>query len=295
MEVIISKVCGLCAGCRFAYETAINENKKGNLVTVFKEIVHNKTVNKNLMNFGIKLENNINNLTSNETVIIRAHGEPRTSYEFFDKNKIKYVDCTCFNVKKIHNAVDYCSKNGYKIIIIGKYKNSGKGMHPEVFGTIGWCNNSEILIEDEQDLDKFKGVVKDRLYLVCQTTFNIKKAEFLISKIEEICKLQNNELIVNNSICSAQKIINECALELAKRVDLMVVVGGKNSSNTIELYNNVKDVVKTVFIENIEEWQIIFEDENINLSNLGKIGLTSGASTLKEELQQLKSYIEKSL
>ena len=111
MEVTIAKVCGLCAGCKRAILTAKEELEKGNSVTIFKEIVHNPTVNSMLKNAGVKFEEEINKLNKDSTVIIRAHGEPPETYKYLNDNKIKFKDCTCFNVEKIHKSV----KNFYNI------------------------------------------------------------------------------------------------------------------------------------------------------------------------------------
>lgn len=291
-NIEISKVCGLCAGCKRAIIVANEELKKGNKVTIFKEIVHNKNVNQMLVLAGAKFEDNLEALTNNETVIIRAHGEPPETYDYLNKNNINFKDCTCFNVEKIHTLVSDYSKNGYKIIILGKSK---KSIHPEVLGTMGWTFGNYILIENEDDLDKLKIIKNTKLYLVCQTTFNLKKADELIEKIKAITKENNNQLVVNKSICNAQKQINISSAELAKNSDVMIVVGGKNSSNSIELFNNVSSICPSIFIEDINNWKTAIEQANIKLSTDTRIGITAGASTNKEELFELKQKIENHL
>ena len=287
MEIKIAEVCGLCAGCKRAILTAQEELKSGKNVTIFKEIVHNQNVNSMLKTAGAKFEEDILKLNKNDIVIIRAHGEPPKTYKYFQEKEIEYKDCTCFNVEKIHKDVENFYKQGYTIIILGKHK--GK-IHPEVLGTLGWANEDAVLIEDEEDLVKLKQI-KNKMYLVCQTTFNIDKADKLISKINEISKSKNCELIVDKSICSANKIINVHAKELAENSDVMIVVGGKNSSNTKELFNNIKNICPTIFIENIYDYKQELKQNNIVLSKTNKIGITAGASTMKEELENLKQLI----
>ena len=287
MEIKIAEVCGLCAGCKRAIQVAKDELSKGKNVTIFKEIVHNKNVNSMLKNAGANFENDINNLNKNSVVIIRAHGEPPITYEHLQQKGIDYKDCTCFNVEKIHKDVEDFYQKGYTIIILGKYKDK---LHPEVFGTLGWTNDDAILIEDKEDLTKIKNV-NNKIYLVCQTTFNIDQAENLIDKISELAKSKNVEIIVNKSICSVNKLINKSSKELAKNCDVMIVVGGKNSSNSKELYNNLKDLCPTIFVEDVNLYKHELKVNNIVLNSQTKIGLTAGASTMKEELEVLKELI----
>ncbi len=290
MNIEISETCGLCAGCTIAINTALNTAKGNKNVVLFKEIVHNKNVNKMLENEGIKTIQNIEEIPSNSTVILRAHGEPKSTYEYLKKNNIKYKDCTCFNVTKIHEKVEEYSKKGYSIIIVGKHGSFEK-IHPEVLGTIGWCESAPILVEKLEDLKNFNPQKQKKFYLICQTTFNIQKADEIIEKISKICEDYGCELIVNKSICSAQKQINEKSVELAKKVDFMIVVGGKNSSNTQELYNNLQKYTKVVFIEDVNEVFEALKLNNLPLSKNIKIGLTAGASTQKEELLMLKQML----
>lgn len=290
-NIFISKVCGLCAGCKFAIDTAEAQAKQGK-VALFKEIVHNKNANQKLINLGIRTIDDLQSVCPDECVILRAHGEPPETYEFLKSNNINFVDCTCKNVTKIHDLVKQFSDDGYKIAIIGKYgKHTGK-MHPEIAGTIGWCKDP-ILIEDEEDLKKIENLKNEKIYLVCQTTFNEAKADKLISNIQSICNQKNLELVINKSICGAQKAINISSVQLAKECDIMIVVGGKNSSNSIELFNNVKNYTNTIFIEDINDWFSELEKNNFKFNKNTKIGITAGASTLKEDLTRLKKLIIK--
>lgn len=292
-------MCGLCAGCENAVNQTLKLLQMGKSVTLFKEIVHNKNVNNFLQQNGAKIADTLDEILKNKqmsnqnfVVVIRAHGEPPETYEFFKKNKIEFCDCTCINVKRIHEAVEMHYQNGYKIILIGKYGKKNGVIHPEVFGTLGFCKNNAILIEDEEDLTKIDADKFSKFYLVCQTTFNIKKAEILIEKITEICKRNGNKIVVNKSICFSQKLINEHSLSLAKNCDLMIVVGDKNSSNTTELANALSKVTTTVFLDNTKNWKNIFSSQNIKFFEGQKIGITAGASTLKVEIENFKTELE---
>ncbi len=301
-NINIAKICGLCAGCNAAIsetEKLLQSNKN---VTLFKKIVHNKNVNKYLQELGASTHENIeeiiewkNNIGENSVVVIRAHGEPPKTYEILDKHKLDFADCTCINVKRIHQCVEKFSGNGYRIILIGKYGKQSGTMHPEISGTLGWCKGGAILVEDEDDLMQIKFDQSTKFYLICQTTFSIDLAENLIEKAKEICNNLGKELITNKSICFSQKLINQSSVELAKSCDLMIVIGGKNSSNTNELFKNISKFCKTIFFEDIEDWKDEFAKNQIVLSKDLKIGITAGASTMQSELQKLKTMLEQEI
>lgn len=292
-KVKIAEVCGLCAGCQNAIRTAEQKITTSEQVVLFKEIVHNPHVNDYLINLGIKTIDNLNELSPDYHVILRAHGEPIETYDYLNSNGISFSDCTCVNVKKIHELVSNYSNMGYTIIIIGKYGKTNGKPHPETTGTIGWCKTQPILIEDVFDIEKIENSHANKFYLVCQTTFNEALADEIINQTTNLCRNKNKEIVVNKSICGAQKRINEFSVNLAKNSDLMIVVGGKNSSNTKELYNNVKQYSPSIFIEDISSWQSAIEEIGFKLTKDTKVGLTAGASTQKEELFELKELIIK--
>lgn len=292
-NIKISETCGLCAGCKRAVDKTLEHVQNGESVTLFKEIVHNKNVNNFLSGKGVIFVDEIEKLTNSGIVILRAHGEPKSTFDFLNAHNISYDDCTCPNVKNIHKQVESFNANGFKIIIIGKYgKHSGKP-HPEIVGTIGWCKNEPILIEDIEDVKKLEDVSEKDFYLVCQTTFNAILVEDIISKVSKV--LKNKNLIINKSICYAQRKINSDSAKLAHESDLMIVVGGKNSSNSLELYKNLKSITNCIFIENINDWKSACDENNIKITTNTKIGLTAGASTFRNELEDLKNLINKYL
>ena len=276
-NIKISQICGLCEGCKNVIETTKAQLNKGRKVTLFKEVVHNKNANKFLNSLGAQIKTELTDLNSDELVIIRAHGEPPKTFEYLNENRIKFKDCTCPNVKKIHNSTQNYMLQGYEIIIVGKHN------HPEVMGTQGWCLGGAIVFKNA------------KLHLVCQTTFNSNKFDELEQKISEIAKQNDCELIVNKTICNAQKLINLYSVELAKQSDVMIVVGGKNSSNSIELFKNVSYYCPSIFIEDVNNYKLELENNNIKINKNTRIGITAGASTLKEELLELKTLIENDL
>lgn len=294
-NIEIAKICGICAGCKYAIDTTIKQLHDGQNVALLKSIVHNKNVNNMLKNLGAVIIEKPIDAKKNQIVIIRAHGEPPETYEVLKNSKLKYIDCTCKNVQKIHECVYQKHKDGFCNIIIGKYgKHSGE-IHPEVFGTLGYAGENAILIEDEDDLIKISNSKEKKFYLTCQTTFKMDLVDKFIKQITDICKAGGKQLEVSRTICGAQIAINKSSLELAASKDIMIVVGGKNSSNTVELYKKLSEASNCVFIEDINDWKSAFDEKNIVLSSDIKIGITAGASTMRSELVDLKNMIEKEI
>lgn len=284
-DVYISEICGLCYGANNAINKTREALKNNKNVVIYKEILHNENVIKELINTGVTLKNDLNEIDKNDYVIIRAHGEPLSTFNDLESNKINYLDCTCPKVKLINHLVKEKEEKGYKIIVIGKHN------HPEVIATIGWCNTPTVIEEEEQ----IKNIRFDyeKYYLVVQTTFSRNKAELFIEKIESLMKEKGKEFDYKNTICNAQKNINIKAQELANKVDVMIVIGGKNSSNSKELFNNVSNIRPSYFIENPTDVLSLIKENALNSKQ--KIGITAGASTMKEDILETKKLIENNL
>ncbi len=287
-KVIVADICGLCYGSNRAVEGAKQATKNNSNVVLFKEILHNKNVMKILKENGATVKENLADIEPNDYVVVRAHGEKKDVFKYFDENGINYLDCTCPNVKRVTDEIDKKNSEGYKIIILGKHGFDGKPMHPEVEAAIGWCDDP-ILIEDESEISGID-LSYDKYFLVVQTTFSMKKAEDFICKISKLMKEAGKEFDYSNTICSAQKIINKSAEKLAREVTVMIVLGGKNSSNTKELYNNMSNRVKSYLVENLDEAKELVDNGLITSSDI--IGITAGASTPKEDILQLKNFFE---
>ncbi len=273
-----------------AINSALDSLKSYGKATLFKEVVHNAAVNKMLESKGVKIKNNLSDLSSEDFVILRAHGETPATYKYLNEHNIKFKDCSCVNVQKIHECVANFSKT-HTIILVGKYgKFSGK-MHPEIEGTIGWCAHPPVLIEDEADLDKLKAIKHKKLYLIFQTTFNSDLADKLIEQISKIAEQNSCSLEINKSICLAQREINKSSRTLASNCDLMIVIGSNHSSNSVELYKALQPITKTIFFEDVSTWRSELKKHGVVLNKNIKIGITAGASVMKEELEMLAKQI----
>lgn len=274
------KVYGTCAGANKAIEAAYKlkkENKDKNIY-IYKEILHNPYIINELLKDDIKCIDDLSILNENDILIIRAHGEPKETYDYLNSHNIEYYDATCTNVLKVHNLATQKQKDGYKIIIIGKKT------HPEVTGTNGWINNEGIIIEDKDDYKELNN--NDKYFIVCQTTVSHKKLQELLNYMNE----NNISYEIENTICNAQKLIQTSSVALAEQMDIMFVIGGKESSNTKELFNLCNEVTKTYYFSDIKDFFNFIKKEKYTLNT--KIGFTGGASTPKEQIKEYANLLE---
>ena len=271
---------GVCMGSNNAINMALElkSKYKEKNIYIYKEVLHNEYIINMLTKLGIKTANSIDEVKKDDILIIRAHGEAKETYDILNKKGIKYYDATCENVSKIHKLVIDKYKENKKIIIVGK-KN-----HPEVIGTNGWTNNTSLIIESKDDYKQLNK--NEEYYVVCQTTIN----EQLFTDLIEYMKNNNYKFEYKNTICYNQKAIQLSSVNLAKNMDYMFVIGGKNSSNTKELYNMCSKVCKTYFLYDINDYYDFIKVQKYTKNT--KIGFTGGASTSKEQIYEFSRLLE---
>ena len=277
MKVKIAKNAGFCFGVKRAMKMAWDELEKSNDgIYALGPLIHNKQAVLKYEENGLKTINEVNDVPTSNRMIIRSHGVGESVYIESDKKGLDVIDTTCPFVKKIHEiAKDYYSK-GYKVIVIGDAK------HPEVMGINGWCNNEAIIIKTNEDLENVELEKSNKYCIVAQTTINVD----LYNKIVEALSEKLEEVVFNNTICSATKVRQEAAKEISKEVDMMIVVGGKHSSNTQKLVQICMEYVPTLAIETVAE----LNEEDFK--NYNTIGLTAGASTPDWIIEEVINYIE---
>ncbi|MDK2799925.1 MAG: hypothetical protein PWP27_1213 [Clostridiales bacterium] len=269
MELIVGETAGFCFGVNRAIDTVYknvehpNKQVKTKIYTL-GPIIHNQQVVEDLTSKGIDVINSIDDIKDNNVkVIIRTHGISKKIYNDLETKSFEYIDATCPYVKKIHKIVEKYYNDGYSIIIVGD------SQHPEVVGINGWCNNSAIIINS---LDNTKENFKctDKTCVVAQTTINREKWDKITQYIKQKCP----EALIFDTICSATNLRQAEAEEIAKKVDIMIVIGGKHSSNTQKLAQICRCFCKNTYhIETFEELP-----QNLNYFNK-KVGITAGAST----------------
>ncbi len=258
--ITVAKTAGFCFGVNRAVEFLENTD---NPTATLGPIIHNTAVVENLKSNGVTAIDKIDELPDNTVLAIRTHGVGKHVYDEIDSAGYKYVDLTCPFVKKIHKIVAEKYADGYKIVIIGDKK------HPEVIGINGWCENKAIVALDISDLS---GKIEeyDKVCVVSQTTMDRKT----FTKIEKFLKNHCQTIQVFDTICSATNERQTEAEELAKKSDVMIVIGGYHSSNSRKLAEVCKKYCKDTYqIECFEDFP-----QNIDIS-AKNVGITAGAST----------------
>lgn len=284
MEIIVGKTAGFCYGVKNAVDKATEELEKSKDVCCLGEIVHNSKVVKELEDNGMKFIENLSENTEKSKTIIRAHGVPMSIYEEAEEKGIELVDLTCPKVLKIHKIVSEYADKDYFIFLIGNK------VHPETLGTASFCGINSCVIELEDDIDeaieKLKDSNKNDLLVVVQTTFSMEKFNKYIEHIKSNIG-ENINLEVINTICNATKIRQEETEEMSKQVDFMIIIGGKNSSNTKKIYEiSCKNCQKVICIEDKSE---------INLSDfdgVNKVGIMAGASTPQKSVDEVVDLLK---
>lgn len=272
MSVKVAKNSGFCQGVKKAVDVAMSIETPA---YVYGELIHNETVLKKLEERGVYTVSDLQDLKGKK-VIIRSHGVGKAVYDYLNENSIEYVDCTCVFVNKIHNIVRENYLKGKQIIIIGNAN------HPEVIGINGWCNNTAIIYNGEEDMtfDNSK-----EYCLVVQTTYDHKTVEKYIKNLQNAIKMLDR----NNTICYTTLGRQKECEALSIESDLMLVVGSKNSSNTRKLYDIChKNCSNTYLIETISDAKSVKVEKNI------KIGIVAGASTPPELIEEVKNLMKES-
>lgn len=278
MEVKIAKNAGFCFGVKRAMKMAwdeLQESEDG--IYALGPLIHNKQAVLKYEENGLKTVEKVCDVPKSKNMIIRSHGVGENIYKESREKDINIVDTTCPFVKKIHEIAKQYHSDGFKIIVIGDSK------HPEVIGINGWCNNEAIIIKTLEDIQNMNLNKSEKYCVVAQTTINVD----LYNEILEALSNNLDTVIFNNTICSATKVRQEAAKEISKEVDMMVVVGGKHSSNTQKLVQICKNYVPTLAIETVDEL-----NEN-DFTGFNKVGLTAGASTPDWIIEEVISFIEK--
>ncbi|WP_346935394.1 bifunctional 4-hydroxy-3-methylbut-2-enyl diphosphate reductase/30S ribosomal protein S1 [Clostridium sp.] len=278
-EVTLANKAGFCFGVKRAVEETIRLREKYDKdIYTLGPLIHNNDVVKSLEEKGIysiTLEEAYN-LKENDVVVIRSHGVGKNVFDHLRRNNVIIENGTCPYVRNIQQKVEEYYNKGYNIIIVGDDK------HPEVIGINGWCNDKAIISKDGENIDAIKG----KVCVVSQTTEKQSNWEKVLNRIISLAK----EIVAFNTICNATEERQESASKLSKDVDLMIVLGGYNSSNTTKLYEICKkNCENTYHVEKVDSSLLnMIGNENIN-----KIGITAGASTPEYVIEEAISKMKK--
>ena len=284
MEILLAKSAGFCFGVQRAVDTAYEHADEKNVYT-YGQIIHNEEVVGDLAKHGVKIiEDDELDQIKDSKVIIRSHGAEKSVYDILEKNGNVIIDATCPFVKKIHNIVmDECKKD-HTVIIIGDKK------HPEVKGIMGWCMSEPVVIGTEEEAEKFvqsclNGEYKpsENISIVSQTTFNYRKFNNVVDIIRN--KLYN--VTAYKTICNATSVRQREAQEIASKVDAMIVIGGRNSSNTQKLYEiSKKECENTYYIQTLVDLDLT------TFESVSRVGITAGASTPNKLIKEVHGRMD---
>ena len=258
-EIRRAENAGFCFGVRQAIEKAEKaaEESVGRIFSM-GPLIHNEMVTDNLAAKGISIISSLDEVDEGSTVIIRSHGEGRNFYDESEERGIKLIDATCPFVARIHKLVNETAK---QVVIVGDAN------HPEVKGINGWCVTSAVIVSSYEEAE---GMTGDDFFVVTQTTIRQKMLDDVLRALNE----NGKTVEINNTICNATSKRQDSCRELAEESDMMIVIGGRNSSNTKKLFEISKNSCpNTYFVENIEDLPLK------EVAKCNKIGVAAGAST----------------
>lgn len=282
MEVIVAETAGFCFGVKRAVDKVYEQIKASpnEKIYTYGPIIHNEEVVKDLESKGVIIINSKEELKrlKKGIIIIRSHGVDKEVYDIANLNNLKIIDATCPFVLKIHKIVEKEKNNGSHIIIIG---NSN---HPEVQGIRGWSGKDTTIISNEEEARNFSLDKPKKICIVSQTTFNYNKFKYLV----EIISKKRYDINVLDTICNATHERQAEAKKIAANVDSMIVIGGKNSSNTQKLYEICsKECSNTYYIQTLEDMNLC------ELQSSSCVGITAGASTPNYIIEEVHNNVRK--
>ena len=290
-NILIADNAGFCFGVKRAMNMAWNELDKSDKVAIYAlgPLIHNKQAVAKYEERGMLTVDTIEeiekiesekvrrgiNASKDREMIIRSHGVSKSIYDEAKLKNIPIIDTTCPFVRKIHYLANKCFEDGKQLIVIGDRN------HPEIIGLNGWSSPSAIIAKNLEEISNISFETNKDYFIVEQTTMNEKEFDAIINYIRSL----DIKFEVENTICSATRVRQESARELAQKVDLMIVIGGKHSSNTQKLVKICQDIVDTFSIETKEDL-----DRNL-LEKYHTIGITAGASTPDWIIEEVINFL----
>ena len=260
MEVILADNLGFCYGVKRAIQLAEDSAAPGQVTNTLGPIIHNPQMVAKLAENGVGTVDSLDEVKGG-TIIIRSHGVGPDVYDRVEAMGLNMVDATCPHVRKAQSSAKMLADEGYQVVIIGEKH------HPEVKSIIEWAGDGAVAIETEEEADALPKYGK--LGVVAQTTFSAPKFKLIVERLLD----KSSDVKILRTICTATDQRQSAAMKLATEVDMMIVIGGKNSANTTRLAQLCRDKCKTYHIETADELRDDWFDK------IKKIGITAGAST----------------
>ena len=281
MKVKLARFYGFCNGVKNSIRLA--ETNPSSFI-VGGEIIHNPLETERLENdFGVIVEKDFTQLKSGDIGIIRAHGVAPEVEQFLLDNNVSIIDATCPNVKEVQLQVQFYVERGFHVVLLGDSN------HPEVQGLVGYAGAENItVVRNRGEIEKLVEVGEinpQNIALLSQTTKDVSTFNDLANWMFEKANHEHCSRVAN-TICPATAQKQQAAKELATEVDVGVVVGGKNSSNTRTLVDTMKPYCPAYLVERVNDIDINwFEGKEL-------CGLTAGSSTPDYSINEIKEFIE---
>lgn len=275
MEVILADDYGFCYGVKRAIKTAKDNVDLSKKVCTLGPIIHNPQMVKSLADEGIGIVNSADEMVDGK-IIIRSHGVGPSVYDAIKAKGLELADATCPHVKKAQMSAKSLADEGFKVIIIGEKD------HPEVKSIKEWAGEKSAVIATQEEAMELSFIPK--LGIVAQTTFSAQAFNEIVAVLLD----KSHDIRILRTICTATDKRQSAAVKLAKQVDMMIVIGGRNSANTTRLAQLCTEHCVTHHIETADELQDAW------FNNIKKIGITAGASTpdwiIKEVYEKCKTW-----
>ncbi len=266
-KIELAKTAGFCFGVNRAVEMTYELVNSGKKVSTLGPLIHNPVVIEDLEKKGVRVLTSPEQAEKGSTVVVRTHGIGRSVMQELSATGAEVCDATCPFVKKIHRIVSENSSEDIPVLI------AGDSDHPEVMGIMGYCNGECFTFKDATELriilENHSDLCRKRITVVSQTTFSVKEWEESSKIINLLCTNAN----VFDTICNATQDRQHEATELSERADIMIIIGGLESSNTAKLKAVCEKNCRTYLVERAAELK------NIDFSGCNFIGVTAGAST----------------
>ncbi len=281
MKIVVAKNSGFCFGVKRAMKIIDDLEKfsKEKPLYTLGPIIHNPQVVDSLKEKGIFPLEDVSKVKKG-SLILRTHGVEKKLLDKIKRKNIKYIDATCPFVANAHNYVKKLFKEGYLVVIFGEKD------HPEILAINSQIDNKGIVVEKKEDVKKIFNLKDRKIGVISQTTQSLEKFK------EIVCELMDNfkEIYVVNTICNATSLRQNSAVEVAKKVDLMLVIGGKNSGNTKRLFQICYALNKNTF--HIETYKEI-ESFKEKVLKSKRVGLVAGASTPDWIIDEVVNFLKK--
>jgi len=273
MKIVLAESYGFCFGVKRAIKIA-EENRNS---STYGPLIHNANEIDRLKNdFNVALSENLDSFKFGDTAVIRTHGIPKQELSLLHQRQINVVDATCPYVTKPQQICEEMSAQGYDIVIFGDES------HPEIKGVKSYADDHVYVVNSPEEIDTFK--LREKVATVAQTTRKIEDYQQIIGKLMAAHK----EVRVFNTICNATFDNQDAVRDLAQQADVMIVIGGKNSSNTKQLHSIAKEYCP-------QSYHIESQNDLDPMWFSGKefCGISAGASTPDWIIDQVVSEIKR--